>query len=540
MSSPYYLAIDVRREVITAAVAEGSKRDAISTRGVRLEPSGPGMPAVVHIGPEEIAFGGEAVSRGDADPGGVIRDFVSGIGRPDAVAVVDGKEFAAADLYAWIVDNVLQRVAETRGAAPAGVWVVVPSSWGDAEIDEIADAFDRDGQREVEFVAAPVALASRYSASQPSNPDLTLIVCDVDDSALQAAIVRQVPGTRSRRIGAPVDAPISSDAAQDTLDERAIDTVVQALAATGVAIDAVDAIVLSGPSDRLEHFRRLLVDRFGEPIDTDPDPRVAAAAGAALALARRQLAAATPVAPAAPVARAAAAGAAAAVGVGVGVASSAGAPSAKPASAPPAATAPPWYRRPARLVGIGVGAAAVAVTVAVAGAFAIGGIEPAGSEAESPASEVTDAGPTNEPSATGASPSATSLPTSAPDAAAPPSAPDPVASESPGVRVNPRIPSAAAPRTPIPSAPPVAAPANPQAPAAPQVPPAAPPAPAPTPPVDPGPSLEPTSPPADPSPSPQPPSTPPTPPADPSPSPDPTSSEPVPSLPPETPVPDTP
>jgi hypothetical protein len=523
MSSPYYLGIDVRRGTITAAVVEGSRRDAIITQGVQLE-SGYAMPAAIHIRPDELAFGEEALARGLVEPERLISDFVADLDQSDAVFLVDGEEFAAADLYAWAVDNVAARVASMRGARPAGIWVAVPAWWDDARIDAVADAFDRDGRIDPEFITAPEALARRYSEVDPSNPDLTVIVCDVDDRALQAVIVRQVPGTQKRRVGAPVHAPISADSSDRAIDEHAIDTVVAALADTGVAIEAVTAIVLSGPPDRLEQFRGLLVERFGEPIEVDPDPEWATAAGAALALARQQFAAqaAAAQAAAAAAARAAATGAAVAVAGAATVAGGAGRAVTPTTGATPR---PPWYRRPARLAGIGVAAAAIVIAGAVASAFAIGGTAPSATETDSPSSTVASPGPATGPAAPSASPSATPMPTA--DAVAPPTAPDSAAPdsavpESPRVRANPRIPSATAPRTPTTTPPTVAAPSNPQ-------PPAAPPASGPEPTTEPEPTTGP-EPTPDPTTEPEPePTTPPDPPVDPTPEPDPTFVEPSPS-----------
>ncbi|SFR86459.1 hypothetical protein SAMN04487846_0073 [Microbacterium sp. cf046] len=460
MSSPYYLAIDVRGDITAAAAAEGSRSDAIRTQPILLG-SGSAMPTAVYVAPDRLFFGEEAIARGDAEPSRLIRDFVPGVGDPAAVQTIDGERFAAADLYAWTVDNVAQRVASSRGAQPAGIWAVIPAWWVETQVDAVAEAFDRDGRTAVELITAPEALASRYARTDPSNPDLTLVVCDVDDHALQAAFVRQMPGTRSRQISPPIHSPISPSGAQDdAVDARAVDSVALALSAAGVEIDMIDAIVLSGASDRLGDFSRLLAARFGDPIETDPHPGWATAAGAALALGREEIA----QLPAAPV-----------------------------VAAPPVrVAAPAWYRRPAWLAAIGVGAAALVSGAAVAGAFAIGSVAPSGGETDPPAADLSS---TAERASSGTStptPSVTPQPT--PDAVPPPTAADPIAPDSPTEPVSREAPDSATPSTPV-LAP---APTNPSPTAAP---PASTPAPTLTPDPTPSPAPEPTM---EPSPTPEP------------------------------------
>ena len=449
-------------------VAEGLGLDAIRTQLVRPE-SGYAWPTAVYISTDEILFADDALAHGLDDPARLIQDFITSVGDPSAVYTIDDVQFTATDLYAWTVDNIAGRVAAVRHAEPTGIWAVIPAWWSEDRVDALAAALDRDGRTEVDFITATKALASRYLLTDPANPDLTVIVCDVDEHALQAAIVRQVPGTRSRQISPPIHSLISPAwARDDAVDEHAVDLLALAVSEAGVDIDAVDAIVLAGFSERVADFGRLLAARFGDPIDTDPHPDWASAAGAAVALARE-------IAPA----------------------GRRGNDGCSPRRADLARAAPAWYRRPARLATIGVGAAALVSVVVVASAFAIGGIGPSETETDPPVSEIS---PIDERASTGvpsASPSATPLPTT--DAAVPPTITEPSVPETPTAPVS-RRPNSPAPVAPVPSTPAVApAPTTPDPPA--PAPPvdgsdpnatSTPTAPVPQPTVDPEPPVEPT------------------------------------------------
>ena len=382
------------------------------------------MPTAVYIGPEELLFGDAALERGDDAPDRLHRDFVRDVGKLDAVISADGEQFVPADLYAWVVDDVAKQVTEDRGAAPAGVWVVVPASWSDARIDAITEALDRDEQVAVDIVTVPEALAARYWQIDPADSDLTVLVCDVDQRSLEASIVRVLPGGGSRLIGAAVAASVALGAAGDpALDERAIESIVQRMDDAGIDDDDIDAILLSGASTRLGDFERLLIDRFGEPLDSDPIPGSAAALGAAFLLAREVITDAAAVAEAA-----------------------ASAPRTTAPSSRPAAAAA-WYRRPVGVIALSLGGVLVAGSLALASAFAPGGLANSGENRNTVerSSNLTNPGgrATSGPSpSVAASPSA--IPQPAPSSSAPAET-DSAQPQQPRVRVNARVPRSAAP-----------------------------------------------------------------------------------------------
>ncbi|HYJ48742.1 MAG TPA: hypothetical protein VEX12_02405 [Microbacterium sp.] len=450
MSTPFYLAVDIRTDTTTAAVAVGSDGDAIRVSGLTLG-IGSTMPTAVYVGAEELYFGESAVERGVDDPERLIRDFLPGEGALDTPIVVAGEDFSRADLYAWTVDAVARRVAGERGAAPSGIWLVVPAVWSDAHLQVIADAFDRDGQA-VDFIAAPEALAARYSQLDPADADLTLVICDLDERTLATSIERASPRRGSRPLAAPILASVLHDGVgKADLDQRAIDSIARGLQDAGVELGEVDAIVLSGVSERVGEFESLLADTFGDPIATDPHPALASSLGAALLLAREAgvlRAGAAPI-PAVPLATVALS-APAAIGVthsaqsaGTGIASK-------------------WYRRPVGVVALGVGVL-LAGAATVGGAYAIGGI---GSSVEDArvTPGTTEVQVANDPAD---SPAPATSPTTAPVPAPVPEPVPPTASEpedDSSAPANPRVPNAAAPRapgTPGPVADPAPAPAEP-------------------------------------------------------------------------------
>ena len=476
MSTPFYLAVDIRTDTTTAAIAESSGDGAIRVSGLTLGAGGT-MPTAIYVGPDELYFGESALERGADDPERLIRDFLPGEGALDAAIVVAGEDFSRADLYAWTVDAVARRVAGERGSAPSGIWLVVPAVWTDAHLEAIADAFGRDGQV-VDFIAAPEALAARYSQLDPADSDLTLVLCDLDDRALAISIERASARRGSRPLAAPIVAPVVRDGAADAdLDRHAVDSIARGLQDAGIHVDQVDAIVLTGVSDRVSEFERLLIDRFGDPIGTDPQPALASAFGAALLLAREAAAAQT---------RASTPTAALATATSDPHTPTGVTHTPQPARA---ASASRWYRRPTGLVALGVGVL-LAGAATVGGAYAIGGIGSPADEAQvTPA--VTEVQVANDPADVPVPAAKPTTPAPAPAPAVPPAAEE-TDDSTPPVST-PRVPGATTPRTPATPSTPVTDPAPAPAPAQPAPPVVTPePTPDPVPTTTPEPTPEPT------------------------------------------------
>ena len=446
MSAPYYLAIDVRAETAAAAVAVGSHLDAVRTSAAL--PDAATVPTAVFVGSEDLLFGEDAVSRGAAEPDLLVGDFVTNLGAGTAVIVVDGEEFSPADLYAWTIDAVVSRVADVRGGRPRGVWAVVPDSWDDETIDALADAMDRDGHSEVDFITASEALAVRSWRVEPSDAESTLLVCDVDHRAFTAAVVRVSPTGHARPVGSSFGALLSVDGEADAdLEDRALEAASDALESADADVDDLDAIVLAGVSDRVAWFEQLLAAEFGDPIGTEAQPALAAALGAAFALAREEIGLGQPEpVPTAAVVMPRTTGATHVVESG----------GHRP-------TAPPWHPRPVVLLGA-AGAALVLAGGAFAGASMLDAAASPGDVSVGPspspgADRVTDASP--QPTVTPSATPAPVVPTT-PDAAVP--APLLPEAEAPRVPATPRSTNPTAPRAPIVEPAPPAVPDPPAAP----------------------------------------------------------------------------
>lgn len=450
MSAPYYLAVDVRAGAATAAVAEGGHLDAVRMDAAPLGGSG-AMPTAVFVAADDLVFGDDALVRGRAAPERLIGDFVSLIPDPAAVIVVDGEEFSPPALYAWMIDAVVARVTRLRGAPPLATWAVVPAHWEDERVDAILDELDRDGHADVDVITVPDALTSRYAEVEPYDADLTLLVCDVDEREIAAAVVRATPEGRSRLMGAPIVAPLPAGASAGA-DGRALEAIVAGLAGAGVDADDLDAILLSGPSTDLPRVEQLLADRFGDPIGTDTEPAMATALGAVLALAQEQLALSAH-------ATAPLAGATAAL-----VATASGRTGADTHVVAAAGRGRRWYRRPVGMLALG--AASLVLAVAAFGSvFVLDAVASSGDEQAGPSPSPTVA---TLPSGTPTSSAAPSATPSSPPAPAPAPAPPEADAAPPPTPSNPRIPNSASPRVapapaPVPpaAAPPPAAPAPP-------------------------------------------------------------------------------
>lgn len=424
MGSPYYLAIDVRPDAVTAAIAEPVGADCIGLSSLRLGVDG-ALPAAVFVAADELLFGDAAIERGAAEPDSVSRDFFPHEGAPDPSLVLAGEEFSRIDLYAWMVDAIVSQVAEDRGARASGIWVVVPDLWSDAQLDAVADAFDRDGRAEVDFITVSEALAGRFwQLEETEATDLTAVIADLEERTLTTRIARISPDGGSMPIGAPIVAPVIQSGVDSAhLERLAIRSIIDGLQRAGIGLEAVDVISLSGASPRVDEFEQLLMDAFGDPIAVDPDPAAAAALGASFALARESdLAAAL---------------------VTVG-ASSLGTSHAVARSGPGSTK---WYRRAAPVAAIGIAAIVLAGGAAFASVAGFASGRSTGDDTEASQSGSTETASVND-----APPSAapSESPSSTPSPVVSQAPPDPGAVDPPSAPANPRIPN---PTPQVPSAP---------------------------------------------------------------------------------------
>src|SRR5215207_4618069 len=127
--SSYFLAVDVGTSRTAAATARASLDGAIVTASFGLGRNSDSAPSAIFAADGELLFGEAAERRGLAQPERLLREFKRRVG-DDVPLLVGEQRFTAEELYARMVAWVVEAVTEREGAAPAGVSVAVPVTWG--------------------------------------------------------------------------------------------------------------------------------------------------------------------------------------------------------------------------------------------------------------------------------------------------------------------------------------------------------------------------------------------------------------------------
>ncbi|WJL94352.1 hypothetical protein QSU92_10150 [Microbacterium sp. ET2] len=356
MGTPYAVAIDLRDESTSVAIAERLPDGALAVRPV-LEGSDGGIPTTVFLGDDDVVFGEAALELGLAEPDRLIDGFVSRVAEAGAFFEVHGERVTPPQLVAWVVDDVVHRVTGLMGEAPASIGVLVPDAWSDARLAAVEEELRADGHR-AEFLDRLDSTALAFARSAPYFGSRMIVSSVADDTSVESAVLRIGGDGVVNRLADPVTIELDAglDHRQDAADVR--QAILDALAAAGRALEDMHAVIVSGEPAVVEPIAPTIASQLGRPLEALADVGAFAAVGAAWDLSAE-------LAPVAPL---------------TAVLPSAGATAASAGSASPAVsttaisspTDPAAGSRPARSRRwIAVSAAVVAMVAVVGGASAL-------------------------------------------------------------------------------------------------------------------------------------------------------------------------
>ncbi len=222
-------------------------------------------------------------------PEGTLRSLLAHTGTATPVRV-GGREVAAADLLAEVVQQVREAAAATRGRPDGWTVVTVPPSWDGPRCAALADALQRAGVPRFTLLSRAVAATARQVAVGRLRAGATVAVYDLGPSRLELAVVGPAPDGSAAldQLAAPPDpvswavrpAPGESDELLADRTRESAAAVVAAAAAAGLAVGDLDAVVLTGAGAGAPRVAEVLGDELDRPLVVGPDPALTAALGA--------------------------------------------------------------------------------------------------------------------------------------------------------------------------------------------------------------------------------------------------------------------
>lgn len=334
-----YIAVDVGGDRVTVASADGA--GAGLPRTLRIGHAADAASAAVFVDEDGFVHGDTAAQRGLGDPGRLLRGYTERVG--DTVPLkVGGRAIRPEDVLAGVIEWAAAGAAEATTGPIAGVTAVVPAAWGPHRRMQLTAALDARGVR-ASLVSAPEAVAHAWSGTGTvAVYDLGAHACELTvahvaaddvailgtalvdlggadfDDAIVARVVEHVPSARHAPPLAAAQLRHAATTAKEALtfdaetvvpvllpggehlvrlvrseleslieDDilRTVEVLDELLTESGVAVDAMSAIVLVGGSSRIPRVAQLLSEHFPVPIEVDADPQSVAARGAAVAAA---------------------------------------------------------------------------------------------------------------------------------------------------------------------------------------------------------------------------------------------------------------
>ncbi|MGO2111541.1 MAG: Hsp70 family protein [Pseudoclavibacter sp.] len=164
-------------------------------------------PAIAFVDDDaRVVVGDTALRLSEDRPERAIRDVVHRVG--DAVPITVGDlDIAAEDLYAAMVEWMLERAITATGSRPEAVALTHPSSWGAFRIELVRDAIAERGLEGIRFVAEPIAAAQHDAVTRQPGPGTAIAIYDLGGGSFDATVVRADDDGRLAVVGSPVGVP---------------------------------------------------------------------------------------------------------------------------------------------------------------------------------------------------------------------------------------------------------------------------------------------------------------------------------------------
>ncbi len=191
VAAGHLLGIDVGTTRTAAATCRTDARHA-ETEIVDLGDRSSAVPSVLFVDDDGSVVVGEAAEqRATSDPGHIVREFKRRVGDPTPV-LVSGRPWAPEELFALMVQWVVDRVAEREGGPATRIAVTHPAWWDTHKKDLLGAALRHHGLP-VTFLAEPQAAALHYAAAERLESGSTVAVYDFGGGTFDAAVVHKEP-----------------------------------------------------------------------------------------------------------------------------------------------------------------------------------------------------------------------------------------------------------------------------------------------------------------------------------------------------------
>jgi molecular chaperone DnaK len=257
MAERYFLAVDLGTSRVGAATARIATDGTITSAAFPLGRRGDSVATVVFVAEDgDLLFGDAAERRGVTQPERLIREFKRNVG-DEVPAVVGEQAIPTEQLYAKTVAGVIDAVTQREGAAPEGVILTHPATWGPHRLGLISSALAALDIRDVDFITEPEAAARHYEASRRLQPGEILAVYDLGGGTFDCVVLRKTE-TSFELVGEPMgldnlggadfdDAVVrhvlrSAEVSSDALDDSSADARVALSQLRRECVDAKEAL----------------------------------------------------------------------------------------------------------------------------------------------------------------------------------------------------------------------------------------------------------------------------------------------------------
>ncbi|MDD7934477.1 Hsp70 family protein [Actinomycetospora straminea] len=170
----------------TAAAVDRDGRVEMATLGDRAA----AVPSVILIREDGAVLTGDAAERRAAsEPDRVAREVKRRFGDPMPL-ILGGSPYAAGDLMARQLRDVVRAVSEREGGMPDVVTLTHPANWGPYK-RELFDQIPRQaGLRNVQMITEPEAAAAHYATNERLEDGATVAVYDLGGGTFDATVLR--------------------------------------------------------------------------------------------------------------------------------------------------------------------------------------------------------------------------------------------------------------------------------------------------------------------------------------------------------------
>lgn len=193
MAATYTLGVDVGTTCVTAAVARRAHDGSATVAHVPIGRRSDHMPALAFVAEGgDVHFGEVAARRGRLEPERLIREARRSVG-DDVPLLVGGYQIPAEQLFARTVASVVEAVTAHEQAAPAGIGVTYPATWGPHRLGLVRSALAGVGLDSIELIAEPQAAAHQLEAEDPFDSGQVLVVYDLGGATFESAVLRKEP-----------------------------------------------------------------------------------------------------------------------------------------------------------------------------------------------------------------------------------------------------------------------------------------------------------------------------------------------------------